>query len=213
VYERPRQADDGELWSIPADGSVSTPTRVSSGHHYHPHGWSADGRDLLVAHMQGRNADIVALPSGNSGEPRPVVATPAVEGLSGASLSPDGRWLAYAANPTGTEEIWVRPYPGPGAPVRVSPDGGTEPVWSRDGRTLFYRDGNRMLSVAVRTSAELDFAPPALIFEAGYVRGSQPPSYDVASDGRFLMLKRPAGSEPGTQPHIVVVNWAAELDR
>jgi len=178
------------------------------------HGWSADGRDLVVAHLQGGGApDIVALPFDEPGEPRPVVATPAEEGAMGASLSPDGRWLAYAANPTGTLEIWVRPYPGPGAPVRVSPDGGVEPVWSRDGRTLFYRHVDRRLSVAVETSAELRFEPPALLFETSYVRAGQPPTYDVAPDGRFLMLAHPAGSEPGAQPHVVVLNWAAELER
>jgi Tol biopolymer transport system component len=83
-------------------------------------------------------------PDGTKGESRDVVATPASEGFSGASVSPDGRWLAYAADMTGQVEIWVRPYARTGPPVRVSPNGGLEPVWARHGRELFYLEGRKL---------------------------------------------------------------------
>ena len=88
---------------------------------------------------------ITTLSDGRPAEPdsfEPVVATPTDEGIWGATLSPDGRWIAYTSNQTGQVEIWVRPYPGPGAPVRVSPSGGTEPVWARNGRELYYLEGD-----------------------------------------------------------------------
>jgi hypothetical protein len=174
------------LWSLPADGRTGTPTRVSPEGHYHPHGWSADGRELIAV-LLSPGSDIVALPLGGPGDARPVVATAAADGGAGAALSPDGRWLAYAADPTGAQEIWVRPYPGPGASVRLSSDGGVEPVWSHDGRALFYRSGSRLLSVAVERGPELPFAPPALLFEStDYVRSGQAPTYGVAPDGRHL---------------------------
>ena len=169
-----------------------------------------------MAHPGGAGDEIVALPFGGDepGEPRPIVATPASQGGSGASLSPNGRWLAYASNRTSTMQIWVRPYPGPGAPVRVSPDGGIEPVWSRDGRELFYREEDRVMAVAVQTGAEFRFESPVALVERSSVRGvGQPPTYDVAPDGRFLMLRWPPGTEPGALPHVVVLNWVAEIEQ
>ena len=70
---------------------------------------------------------------------------------SGASLSPDGRWLAHTSDQSGQTEVWVRPYPGPGVPVRVSTNGGIEPVWSRTGQELYYLEGQRVMAVAVST--------------------------------------------------------------
>ena len=66
-----------------------------------------------------------------------------------ARLSPDGRWLAYVSDVSGRNEIYVRPYPTPGGQFPISTDGGSEPIWSRDGRELFYRNGNKMMAVAV----------------------------------------------------------------
>jgi hypothetical protein len=205
------------LLSLPADGSSRTPAAVSPTGHFHPHGWTNGGRDLISVRLNsvGTQADIVALPLDGKGEPRSIVETPADEGRAGAALSPDGRWLAYSANPTERPEIWVRPYPGPGAPVRVSPNGGVDPVWARNGSELYYYEGaTRLMGAAVQPGADFRVAPPALLFEGAYLRGNQPPNYDVAPDGRFLMLKPPpTAEEPGSQPLTIVVNWVDELER
>jgi hypothetical protein len=98
--------------------------------------------------------------------------------------------------------------------VRVSPDRGVEPVWSRNGRELFYRSGSRLLAVSVQAGQEFQFSKPTVLFDGQFEftrAGNQPPSYDVAADGRFLLLKLPAAVE--SQPITVVVNWAAELER
>ena len=133
--------------------------------------------------------------------------TPAAEGQVGAALSPDGRWLAYASNVTGLQEIWVRPYPAPGAAVRVSPNGGVEPVWARNGRELYYLEANKLMSIAIQARSDFNFKPPTLLFESNYVHGGHPPSYDVAPDGRFLMIKS-ASTQTVAAPIIVVLNWA-----
>jgi hypothetical protein len=203
------------LSSLPADGSDRTTTPVSPAGHYHPHGWSPDGHEVLAVELSpGASPDIVAIRTAGPFEKRAVVQTPNVEGSSGAALSPDGRWLAYAADPTGSLEIWVRPYPGPGPAVRVSPNGGFEPVWSRSSRELFYREGGKLMSVSIQPATELQFAPPVVLFdvEYRYTRpGTQPPTYDVAPDGRFVFLKPPAPIQ--SQPLTVVVNWVDELER
>jgi Tol biopolymer transport system component len=132
------------------------------------------------------------------------------------SLSPDERWLAYASNVTGQEEIWVQPYGGPGAPVRVSPNGGREPLWAKNGKELYYLEGRRLMAVAVDARERFDFKPARLLMESEYsvTNGvtNQPPSYDVGPDGRFLMLK-PSADDQRFQPIVVILNWFEELQQ
>jgi Tol biopolymer transport system component len=202
------------LLSIASDGSGGMPVPVSPAGHYHPHGWSADGRWLVAVGLgaSGRGAtDIIKIPFGESGEPQPVVQTQATEGVNGATVSPDGRWLAYVSDITGQREVWVQPFPGPGTPTRVSPNGGLEPVWSRSGRELYYLEGNKMMAVAVDAGAAFNFKPPVLLFTTnGYIQLRQPPSYDVAPDGRFLMIK-PGVSSAAAAQLTVIVNWPQAL--
>jgi hypothetical protein len=215
VYELGTASAVPALYSLPADGSERTAARVSPEGHYHPHGWFPGGRELLaVGVTTTATPDIVAITTSEPFATRPIVQTPGTEGMGGAAVSPDGRWLAYATDSTGTAEIWVRPFPGPGAAVRVSPEGGREPVWSRDGRELFYRTSSRLMAVSVQAGTEFQFSKPTMLFD-GQLEftppGIQPPSYDVAPDGRFLLLKPPAAVL--SQPITVVVNWAEELGR
>jgi len=111
----------------------------------------------------------------------------------GASFSPDGRWLAYLSNESGRAEIYVQPYPGPGGKWQISTDGGTEPLWNRNGRELFYRSGNKMLAVQVTTQPSFSAGKPTVLFEKEYAASEFPATgidYDVSSDGqRFLMVK------------------------
>jgi eukaryotic-like serine/threonine-protein kinase len=218
VYET---QSPSRLRVLPSDASSATPTMFGPDGHFHPHGWSADRRELVAARL-GSDArartpnDIVALSMVGDTAPRDVVVTPAEEGMEGLSVSPDGRWLAYAANPTGQTEIWVRPYPGPGAPVRVSPGGGAEPVWARNGRELFYVDSpkEQLMAVSIQAEPELRFSAPVALFDVReFAFSSQPPSYDVAADGRFLMIKPAGNLAPGKRPLTVVLNWAEELRR
>jgi hypothetical protein len=127
------------------------------------------------------------------------------------SLSPDGRWIAYTSDATGRFEIWVQPYPGPGAPVRLSPNGGVEPVWAKNGRELFYLEGKRVMSVALNAGSTFDFKPATLLFESVNAIYGQPPSYDVAADGRFLMVKQLG--EPTESTMVVVLDWFDEVKR
>jgi Tol biopolymer transport system component len=204
VYEPSGSGLQG-LKMLPADGSNATPTAVTPAGHFHPHGWSPDGRELLTAVAAGPTGwDIMRVPLGTESKPTPVVVTPKDEGFQGAALSPNKRFLAYASDLTGSNEIWVRPYPGPGAAERVSPNGGTEPTWAQGGRELIYLEGNRFMSVKTTTDGAFSFSAPSLLFETPVARVVQPPSYDVATDGRLLVIKAPPTH---AEPINIVVNW------
>ncbi|MGH9256885.1 MAG: hypothetical protein ACRD3C_20170, partial [Vicinamibacterales bacterium] len=97
--------------------------------------------------------------------------------------------------------------------VQVSTDGGIEPAWSRDGRELFYVSGDRMMAVDIRTTPTLAAGTPRLLFEGRYVRSpNNVAAYDVAADGRFLMVQ-PLHPDPPTNRIQVVLNWFEELRR
>jgi len=213
---------NGQLRSVLTD-RIAAPEVASPRGHYHPFGWGPDGGVLAAVLSTTMNVtaertdgsstvadiDVVTFAPEERATARDLVKTSSIEGSAGIALSPDGRWLAYTSNITGRNEIWVQPYAGPGAPVRVSPNGGLEPLWGREGRELYYVEGNQMMSVPVRLGPTFEFAPPAQLFEHRYARMTIP-SYDVGPDGRFLMIK-PSGPPPGTAPISVVLNWQAAL--
>src|SRR5262249_10627247 len=106
---------------------------------------------------------------------------------SNPEFSPDGHWLAYSSDESSSMQVYVQPYPGPGKRVQVSSNGGTEPAWSKDGKELFFRNGDKMLSVRFKAEGT-GFLPekPELLFEKQF-GGAAVRSYDVTADGRFLV--------------------------
>ena len=125
------------------------------------------------------------------------------------AIAPDGRWLAYVSNASGPLEIYVRPFPGPGAAIQVSRGGGTEPVWSRDGHRLFYRSGRQLVAATVSDGSSFVVAARAPLFTDDF-EGEMPHSnYDITPDGkRFIMVAARAQGGPET---VVVVSWLTEL--
>jgi len=198
------------IYGLPADGSVLTPRRLTTDDlDRAPKSWSAAG-ELIVLVNRVTNIDIDAVDSAGTGESRRIVSTEFFEG--DAALSPDGQWLAYVSNRTGRGEIWVQAYPD-GVAMRVSTNGGYEPRWSTDGRELYYLQGNAMLAVAVETEPEFSFAAPQELFTGPYLRDQSPlvASYDVAPDGRFLMIQPGLGTDTAPTGIVVVENWTEEL--
>ncbi len=207
------------MFWMPADSSTLEPERLLTSRNPQFTGsFSPDGRELVFTELRPETgSDILALPLDGEREPRVVVGTQYEE--STPALSPNGQWLAYVSNVTGAQEVWVRPYPGSGAPVRISQNGGIQPVWGRDGQELFYIerlvDGTLtgLMGVPVSTGAEFRFEPARVLVDGGFVVfGDQNRMYDVAADGRFLMVEDDRTQEEG--PSIVVVlNWLNELKR
>ncbi len=141
----------------------------------------------------------------------PVVATPANE--VAPRLSPDGRWLAYASDESGRFEVYVRPWPGPGPRVQVSDEGGGQPIWSGDGRQIFYRSGRIMrMADLVGAGTGLAVAGRRTLFEGDFYAaddGSPTAVYDVSPDGRRFLMGR---ALPGSRAEIVVwMDWLPEV--
>jgi serine/threonine-protein kinase len=207
--------DRGNYWlhTVPSDGSAE-PRPIEPRVAGAPGGWTVE--DELVVWLPDRaGGDIVARPAADDGVTRDIVATASWEGSP--MLSPDARWLAYTSDRTGRSEIWVKRYPD-GNPVRVSRNGGAQPVWSRDGRELHYWQGNTMMAVAAN-GAGVTFGPgPAqeLFTTASFFTGDTATrSFDIAPDGRFLMVQLPLGSDAvrGSARIVVVENWIEEVKR
>jgi dipeptidyl aminopeptidase/acylaminoacyl peptidase len=158
------------------------------------------GEDIWVLRMSDHKA-------------QPFLQTPFAEGAP--TFSPDGHWLAYVSNESGRNQIYVRPYPGPGEKYQISTEGGTEPVWDPKGKELFYRDGNKMMAVEVTPQPKFSAGEPRILFEGPYLPTPQTfPDYDVSRDGqRFLMLKTASQAQAAPMQINVVLNWTEELKR
>jgi serine/threonine-protein kinase len=174
-----------------------------------PYSWTPDGKTLLFSE---RHSDsqwdlwAVTLPERVAA---PVLVTSDNERLP--VVSADGKWLAYVSDESGRYEVYVRPFRGPGARVQVSLEGGTEPVWSRDGKELFFRRQNEYYAAPVQTVGSFDAGGPQFLFAHGLpFVSSDIASYDVTPDGRhFVMIE----SDPESAPtHFrLVTNWLQEL--
>jgi dipeptidyl aminopeptidase/acylaminoacyl peptidase len=153
--------------------------------------------------------DVYVLSLGDRSRPRPIVNTPTYEG--GAQFSPDGHSMTYASDESGQMQVYVRAFAGPERRWQVSTQGGTQPLWSRTGKEIFYRIGNRMMVVDVSAGADLTLSPPRRLFEQRYVfQNVSLANYDLSADGeQFLMVKDEAGSGRLN----VVLNWTEELKR
>lgn len=127
---------------------------------------------------------------------------------TGAAVSPDGRWIAYSSSAPGRQEVFVHPFPDVEAGRwQISNRGGSFPLWSPDGRELFYRSDS-IMRVSVETDPAFSRSTPEALFENSYIAG--PNSYDMSPDGqRFLMIKESDGSEPSAAADelIIVENW------
>jgi serine/threonine protein kinase/WD40 repeat protein len=200
------------IYRIPADGSGAAELVSSSGEDYKvPGSWSPDGKVLAFSLQdQATGWDIWVQKLDGDGKSRPLLQSPANEG--GPMFSPDGRWLAYESDESGRVEVYVRPFPGPGSKWQISTEGGTEAIWARNGRELFYRSGDKMMVAAVETRTTFSAAKPRLLFEGHYEAGMYTfqPNYDVAPDGQRFLMIRETEQKSGTQINVVL-NWFEEL--
>jgi Tol biopolymer transport system component len=137
-------------------------------------------------------------------------------------VSPDGRWMVYTSNESGQNQIYVRPFPDVNSGRwQISTNGGDSPLWSPSGRELFYRNGDAVMAVSVKTAPTFSLETPRTLFRGTYVSNvfvvGNPDftTWDVSPDGdRFLMMKE-AGTTAGGVPRKIniVVNWFEELKR
>jgi eukaryotic-like serine/threonine-protein kinase len=220
VADRPEWMPDGKriffrevkpgqtaLYSTAMDGGGVIDSMQAFKEGIHEGTVTPDGRSLVFrTATNGGGRDIWSVGLGTGEAPRPVLATPFQE--LQPRLSPDGRWLAYTSDESGVLEIYVRPFPGNAGRVRVSADGGTEPVWAHDGKRLFYRSGERTMAAHVAYEPQFTVTKREAAFEGAYVVSTPHANYDVAPDGKSFVMVAPASG--GTQM-VMVLNWFDEV--
>jgi serine/threonine-protein kinase len=204
-----RRAGLAGLWWQPVDGGSEAESLQPGSEQdlRFPHDISADGRTLLVRTNTAKSGfDIGAMDLKPNGEFRSVLATPENEGSP--VFSPDGRWMAYISDASGTNEVYVTPWPEVGRRAQLSSGGGQEPRWNPQGGELFYRTGDAL--VAVRLMEQDGLLAPTrrdTLFSGPFFQQPRWPEYDVSHDGtRFLMIKR--GS--ARQEIVVITGWAEQ---
>jgi hypothetical protein len=196
---------------IAADGSGRSARIAGCTINDYPVAPGSDGDSVLTVRIQARTGgDLMLTSVGGKFPPRPLLQTPAYEG--GPQLSPGGDWLAYQSNATGRPEIFVGRYPALDRSWQVSEGGGVQTRWSVDGREIYYRSGEQMMAASFDgRGAQPVLGRPAALFADDYDfgQGLSIPNYDVAPDGRFLLIRR---SPSGGRLHVVL-GWAGELER
>ena len=206
-----RRSGVDQVFRQPADGSGEVEQLTTGELERHPDAFSPDGSVLTFhEHHPDNLTDLWVLEMEGDHEPRPFLRTEFHE--RNGKVSPDGRWLAYTSDESGETEVYVRPFPDGGGKILISTGGGGNPVWSADGRELFYRDPDRVMAVPVHLGDELTVDAPTFLFESTFYDPIiAPDAFDVAADGeRFLVVESNA-IERG-ELHIVL-NWFEELER
>jgi serine/threonine-protein kinase len=168
--------------------------------------WLRNGSSVLAVLTDAAassTAGIGIVDNSGRGPVRPLVADKSQTGYP--SVSPDEKWLAFASDRSGVEEVYVRPLTGSGEDVQISSSGGSEPVWSRDGRFLFYRGisnrGIDMMEATVRTSPSFEVVSRRTLFPASDMVAAAPhANYDISPDGKSFVLVRRA---PSTRINVI----------
>jgi eukaryotic-like serine/threonine-protein kinase len=200
----------GRLYWVPADGSGSPQALVQQAGIWKATAFEPGGKGIVYSGASSPQAKEEIWRTGvdSGAAPSRVLATAFDNGA--ASLSPDGRWLAYIANESGRDEVYVRSYPGAGGRWQVSLEGGTEPLWSPRGGEIFYRNGDAMMAAAVRTQPAFEVTGRTRLFTGEYLAATnRVQAYSVTSDGKtFAMLQRVVGAR---QAMVVTLNWFDQL--
>ena len=199
---------DWELYTVGARGRTELSPLLKRPFTQHPMAVTPDGAVVFLERHPVTGSDLWVLSP--DGQPAPLVVTTYNE--TAAAVSADGKSVAYASDESGRSEVYAIPFAGKRERMTVSIDGGTGPVWSRDGRELFYRAGDDLIRVQVQSTDPLVLGDRKKLldvsaFEPGYFH-----DFDVSADGRKFLFIRP---EPESRPTRldVILNWLPELAR
>jgi len=214
-YERAPANKPGALVKLALDGSSAPEDMVRGKKYVQPQAWTPDGSTLIYTRGGNDPAeyDIWALDT-KTGKDAPLVATPA--GELHPAVSPDGRWLAYVSTATGDVRVVVKPFAAPGPVVPVSDDGHVEPIWSPDGRTLYYRptDGRKIFAAPFEAGAPPRIGTPTVAWEGDFdgsvIYGRQ---WALSPDGKTAAVWLRAERLAKANQYVVILNWFEELKR
>lgn len=204
AYWRNADGDISVVWR--EVGGQSGEHEVNESRGAVPYQWTTDDRILV----SGPDSSIRALAIDDAVSPQELVQSAATNW--GPSLSPDGRWLAYTSDTSGRYEVYVQGLDSEARIWPISRDGGEEPIWSSDGASLIYRNGDAWLEVPILGGDELGPGEPVVIAEGAYqnVPGR---SFDISEDGSRLILLRPFNRSPRSDHLKIVLGWSEALRR
>jgi serine/threonine-protein kinase len=193
----------------PADGSGRPERLVSAPGNQWPWSWTPAGDTIVYDEIiLGRPTRIMAAAVAGNAASRVVVESGEYSNRL-PRLSPDGRWLAHTSDETGRVEVYVRPFAGMGGKQQISLGGGNQPVWSRDGREIYYRDGEHLVAAALGLGSVVSVTARTPLFDDVFAM-SNATNYDVLPDGSGFVMLEPLES---TRQLTVMVNWLDELRR
>lgn len=208
VLYRSDASGKSALWWRPSDLSGPATLLLGGPRDIYFEGMLTPDAQTLVYQEDTAGSDIEYRRLAGDTAPRPIAVSPSDENMP--RLSPDGRWIAFVTNESGATQVVVQPFPGPGGRVQVSVNGGSEPVWSRDGRRLFYRGDGKYIAASVSTASGFAVTVRTPLFDDTYLTAPAPhANYDVSPDGSRLLVLRSASNNQFN----VVHGWTQELRR
>ncbi|ABF43391.1 serine/threonine protein kinase [Candidatus Koribacter versatilis Ellin345] len=204
-----------QIRAVPADGSAPERTLLKIDGDVLPVETTKDGRWLLYEELipgsLNNNEVLKALPLGSGDAPFTVLDS--VAAYSKASLKPESNdWLAYQSNESGHSEVYLTRFPHPGAKYQVSQSGATQPLWSKDGKRLYYLDNSQhLISVDIQLRGDSpQIGAPKTLFQTTIRDSITANGYDVTRDGRFLLVN---SVMENNAPVVLVTNWETELKK
>jgi eukaryotic-like serine/threonine-protein kinase len=201
------------LFHLTYDGTSPMERLTTSEYPQYPGSWSSDGKTVALVEQPPGTIDDILILDVPSGRVTPLLNSKFSERFP--DFSPDGRWIAYSSDESGRDEVYVRPFPGPGMKHLVSTQGGIQPLWARDGRRLFYRWQRQLWVADVRTDGGFSTTKPHMLFDKpGYAVNVPIRGYDISLDSqRFLMVKLEQREPSPVTEMTLVQNWFEELKR
>ena len=202
-----------DLYQRPSDssGPEQLLVKLSAQPIMFPSDWSADGRFIAYYRTDPKTQlDIWTLAM--DGDRKPVAYLRGDFNESQPQFSPDGRWIAYVSDESGTRQVYVQSFPTLGGQRQISADGGSQPRWRRDGKELFFLAPDRkLMAVTVNTGATVESDVPRAMFQTTLNPAELRHAYAVSADGQRFLLNTPV--ETASPPLTVVLNWPALLKK
>lgn len=209
-----RQKEERHIMWQPIDASAPPQSLVTTSRETNiwPSAWSPDSRRLIYVENPSTSvSQVKLLRLGEKTDAEDLLVGHADERQP--QLSPDGMWLAYTVFDRLPPQVFVRPFAG-GSPRQITPDGGGQPRWARNGREIYINRLGVMWRITIQTAHGLVVGKPEQVFTDAFVQGTgAAPNYDVTADGQRLLTVKLADSERAPLPIRFVVNWFDELSR
>ncbi len=180
-----------------------------------PLSWSNDGKTLIFHHSTSRSSQDWGIRYINMDSSQ-IITTYIDSDFNEKwpALSPDGNLIAYSSDETGRYEIYVSTFPEIKFKQLISIAGGTEPVWSKDGKALYYRNNNKMMKVAIEIKPNFNPGKPILLFDEKFDMGGYGINYDISPDGNhFLMIKSELPNPEALNDINIIQNFFEEVER